>query len=330
MRLRVARHPLPDARGLAAAAEVEALARGLDGGRPAAGAALRRRLGAAAGARPRHHARGQGAVTSLLLRSGATIRELNTVRKHLSRLKGGGLARGRRAGARGVPRALRRGGRRPLDDRLGPDRARPHHLRRRARVLRERGVLGATPRAVREHLEAGAPRRGGGDAQAGRPLFRRVSTRVVGSNRWTSRRRRSEARRLGLRPLVLTTRLEGEAREAARAGGDPARVRGDRPPAATPVCLLAGGETTVTVRGDGVGGRNQELAVAAAEAAGRASRTRGGREPGHRRHRRRERRGRRRGRPRHGRGARARLGLAPPAAFLAASDSRASWARWAT
>jgi hydroxypyruvate reductase len=75
-----------------------------------------------------------------------------------------------------------------------------------------------------------------------------------------------EARRQRLRSLVLTTRLEGEAREVARVLVAELRecVEAGRP-ARPPVCLLAGGETTVTVRGDGRGGRNQELAVAAAE-----------------------------------------------------------------
>jgi hydroxypyruvate reductase len=76
-----------------------------------------------------------------------------------------------------------------------------------------------------------------------------------------------EARRQGFRPLVLTSRLEGEAREAARVLVSILRecVATGRP-AAPPLCLLAGGETTVTVRGGGYGGRNQEMAVAAVRA----------------------------------------------------------------
>jgi hydroxypyruvate reductase len=93
-----------------------------------------------------------------------------------------------------------------------------------------------------------------------------VTTRVIGSNRWTIEAAAQEARRLGLQPLVLTSYLEGEAREVARALTAILRECVESgTPAATPVCLLAGGETTVTVRGEGAGGRNQELAVAAAE-----------------------------------------------------------------
>src|SRR5204862_7884925 len=94
------------------------------------------------------------------------------------------------------------------------------------------------------------------------PVFRRVRTRVIGSNRLSVQAAAHEARGQGLRPLVLTTRLEGEARDAARVLVSVLRecVESGRP-AAPPVCLLAGGETTVTVRGDGRGGRNQEMAV---------------------------------------------------------------------
>jgi hydroxypyruvate reductase len=93
-----------------------------------------------------------------------------------------------------------------------------------------------------------------------------VSYAVVGSNRLSLAAAAREARRQGLRPLVLTTRLEGEAREVARVLVAVLRecVEEGRP-ARPPVCLLAGGETTVTVTGAGRGGRNQELVLAAAE-----------------------------------------------------------------
>ena len=109
---------------------------------------------------------------------------------------------------------------------------------------------------------ASGPRR----PKPGEAAFRRGATQIVGSNRLSVEAAAREARRQGLRPLVLTTRLEGEAREAARVLVAVLRecVESSRP-AAPPLCLLAGGETTVTVRGDGQGGRNQELAVAAAQ-----------------------------------------------------------------
>ena len=209
----------------------------------------------------------KAAVTSLLQRAGATIGELNTVRKHLSRLKGGGLAR-TAAPARVVCLVLSD----VVGDDLstiasGPDRARSHDLRRRARGPAHARRAGGSARSACAGTWRRAPR-----ATCRRPRSPAIrssggsSTRVIGSNRWTIEAAAQEARRLGLTPLVLTSYLEGEAREAARALVSILRECVESgTPAATPVCLLAGGETTVTVRGEGAGGRNQELAVAAAE-----------------------------------------------------------------
>ncbi len=266
MRLRVARHPLPDERGLAAASEVETLARGLT-----ADDLLLMLISGGASALLPSPARGvtledKKVVTSLLQRSGAAIGELNVVRKHLSRLKGGGLAR-TAAPARVVCLVLSD----VVGDDLstiasGPTVPDPSTYADALEVLRKRGVLAQVPKRARKHLEAGAHGDLPETPKPGDPLFRRVTTRVIGSNRWTIEAAAQEARRLGLTPLVLTSYLEGEAREAARVLVSVLRECVESgTPAATPVCLLAGGETTVTVRGDGAGGRNQELAVAAAE-----------------------------------------------------------------
>src|SRR5207244_2026581 len=129
-----------------------------------------------------------------------------------------------------------------------------------------RGVRELVPAAVRRHLEAGMRGERPETPKPGDPLFRRVVFAVVGSNRLSVAAAAREARRQGLRPLVLTTRLEGEAREVARALVAILRECVESgSPGAPPVCLLAGGETTVTVLGDGRGGRNQEMAVAAAD-----------------------------------------------------------------
>ena len=265
VRLLTASHPVPDARGLAAAAEVEALARGL--GRQDLLLVL---LSGGASALLPSPAEGltlddKARTTALLLRTGATIHETNAVRKHLSRLKGGGLARAA-APARVVTLVL--------SDVVGDDLATiasgptvpdPTTFADALDVLRRREILEDVPAAVREHLERGARGERPETPKPGGAAFRRAATRIVGSNRLSVEAARREARRQGLRALVLTTRLEGEAREAARVLVAVLRecVESSRP-AAPPLCLLAGGETTVTVRGDGQGGRNQELAVAAA------------------------------------------------------------------
>jgi hydroxypyruvate reductase len=267
VRVLTAGHPVPDERGLAAADEVEALAAGLgpedlllvllSGG---ASALLPAPV-------PGLTLGDKALVTSMLLRSGATIHELNSVRKHLSRLKGGGLARAA-APARVVALALSD----VVGDDLstigsGPTAPDPTTHSEALAVLERRGVLGDVPAAVREHLASGARGERPETPKPGDPLFKRVVTRVVGSGRLSVEAAAREARRLGLRAEVLTTRLEGEAREVARVLVAILRERAEASPrGSAPICLLAGGETTVTVRGQGQGGRNQELAVAAAAA----------------------------------------------------------------
>jgi hydroxypyruvate reductase len=267
VRFHTASHPVPDARGLAAAVEVESLARDL--GREdlllvlLSGGASALLPSPAEGVTLEDKAR----TTALLLRAGATIHELNAVRKHLSRLKGGGLARAA-APARAVTLVLSD----VVGDDLstiasGPTVPDPTTFADAVEVLRRRAVLDDVPAPVRARLLAGAEGKIPETPKAGERAFRRVATRIVGSNRLSVEAAAREARRRGLRPLVLTTRLEGEAREVARVLVGMLRecVEAGRP-ATPPLCLLAGGETTVTVRGDGQGGRNQELAVAAAQA----------------------------------------------------------------
>jgi glycerate 2-kinase len=264
IRLILTGHPLPDTRGVQAAAAVETLVRGLT----ADDLVLVLLSGGASALLPAPVAGvtlgNKSAVTSQLMRAGAGIAELNTVRKHLSRLKGGGLARAA-APARVAALALSD----VVGDDLstiasGPTVPDPSTFADALRVLRERGVLETMPRAVRRHLEAGARGEIAETPKPGDRTFRRVRTHVIGSNRLSVEAAAREARRQGFRALVLTTRLEGESREVARALVAILRECVDSGrPAALPVCLLAGGETTVTVRGEGRGGRNQEMAVAA-------------------------------------------------------------------
>jgi len=267
VRLLMAGHPLPDGRGLRAAEQVEALIRGagredlvlvlLSGGAsallpaPAADVSLE----------------DKARTTDLLLRAGAPIRDLNTVRKHLSRLKGGGLAR-LAAPARIVTLALSDVvGDDPGTIGSGPTSPDPTTFADAIRVLERFGVAGQVPSPVRRRLEAGARGARPETPKAGDPLFRRTVMHVVGSNRLSVEAAAREAKRQGLRPLILTTSLEGEAREAARTLAAILRECAESGrPQSRPVALLAGGETTVTVRGSGRGGRNQELTLAAAAA----------------------------------------------------------------
>jgi glycerate 2-kinase len=251
-------HPVPDARGLAASARLLALAESaraddlivflVSGGgssltpAPAAPVALEEKQ----------------ALTRLLLAAGATINELNAVRKHLSRFKGGLLARAA-SPATVLTLALSD----VIDDPLdviasGPTAPDPTTYADALAVLERRGVLGRTARSIVERLRAGAAGALPETPKPGDQVFARVTNVVIGNNALVVEAAAAEAARLGYHPHVLTRSLQGEARDVAR--DLVARARALPGPAA----LIAGGETTVTVRGAGRGGRCQEFALAAA------------------------------------------------------------------
>lgn len=204
-------------------------------------------------------------TTRLLLASGASIHEMNAVRKHLSALKGGQLAR-RAAPARVWALLLSD----VIGDDLdvigsGPCAPDASTFGDAVAVLTRYGILDQVPQPVRERLQQGAAGAFPETPKPGDALFAGVRNVVVGSNAQAVEAAAAMARELGYRPLVLTTRLDGEAREQARMLAAIAReVRASGRPVKAPACLLAGGETVVTLRGDGKGGRNQEFALAAA------------------------------------------------------------------
>lgn len=252
-------HPLPDARGLAAAREIERRAACL----AADDLALVLISGGASALLPAP-APPIGLdekleVTRQLLRAGATIHELNAVRKHLSTVKGGGLLRQLRP-ARVITLALSD----VIDDDpsvigSGPTTPDPSTFADAVGVLESCGVLRSCPASVRGRLEAGVR----GDLQEtpkpGDPLFEGAIYRIVGGNRTSVR---AMAAACGPAVEIEPEPLEGEAREV---GAALARRFGAKAPSA----YVAGGETTVTVRGIGSGGRSQELALAfALEASG--------------------------------------------------------------
>ncbi len=204
-------------------------------------------------------------TTDLLLKSGAAIQEINTVRKHLSRIKGGQLARAATP-ARLVVLILSDVVGDPIDA-IGSGPAAPDSttFADALAVVHRYALEHRVPQAVLQHL-----RRGGMGALAdtpkpGDPIFEDVQTVVIGNNELAARAAAKKAKALGFRTLLLTTSLEGEAREAARVIAAVARsIRASRIPLGLPACVVASGETTVTVRGPGKGGRCQEFALAAA------------------------------------------------------------------
>ncbi len=255
--VRVAAHPLPDARGLAAAEEALAFARRtpldatlllvISGGAsalwpaPVAGISLdaKRR------------------VTDLLLRSGVPIADLNAIRKHLSRIKGGGLARARAAGP--VLSLLVSDVSGDGVDAIGsgPTAPDPTLYSDALEVLRDAVGLEAVPPEVREHIEAGVAGRVPETPKVGDRCFDAVEHHVVARLAVALGAAVDAGRARGL-AVRLGERLQGEARELAPGLATRARsLRGF-----APALLVAGGEPTVHVHGSGRGGRAQELALA--------------------------------------------------------------------
>ena len=205
------------------------------------------------------------AATKLLLASGANIHAINAVRKHISTFKGGQLAR---LAAPATVIALL------LSDVIGDDldtigsgpTAPDASTFAGARAILDKYVIaGRVPESVRRRIEAGCRGEIEETPKPGDPLFARVQNLVVGSCRLAVDAAARCARDLGYRTMVLSTTIEGETREVARVHTAIAReIREHSRPLKPPACLISGGETTVTLRGDGLGGRNQEFVLAAA------------------------------------------------------------------
>lgn len=205
-------------------------------------------------------------TTRLLLASGAEIGEINAVRKHLSTIKGGCLAR-LAAPATVISLIVSD----VVGDRLdviasGPTVADASTWAEVRAVLRRYHLLHQVPPVVRQRLEMGVAGRIPETPKPGQGCFRRVQNLIVASNRQALMAGQERARELGYAPLLLSSSLTGEARSVGQVLASLAReARASGHPLKPPCCLLSGGETTVTL-GDnpGRGGRNQELALAAA------------------------------------------------------------------
>jgi len=257
-------HPLPDAHGVAAAAHIAALLADaqaddlvlvlISGGGsalltlPAPGITLPDTI----------------ELTRVLLGCGATINEINALRKHVNQLQGGRMAE-LAAPARVATLILSDVVGSPLDviasGPTAPDTSSWHDA---WAVVERHGIGEQLPPRLREHLHAGREGRLPDTPKPGDALFGRVNNVVVGSNELAALAAIAAARERGFNTMLLTTYLEGEAREVGIVLAGVARelaLHGR--PLATPALLVAGGETTVRVQGAGLGGRNQELALGA-------------------------------------------------------------------
>jgi glycerate 2-kinase len=254
-----ASHPVPDEAGRAAAARMLQIVQGLteddlvlcliSGG----GSAL---LALPAGSLTLED---KQLVNRALLRSGATIGEMNCVRKHLSAIKGG------RLGAACAPARLVTllisdvPGDDPAVIASGPTVPDATSAAEALAILRRHGIT--EPRTVLEHLARG----GDEPPRPGDPRFARASARVISTPQASLEAAARVARDAGFTPVILGDSIEGEARDVALVHAAIARqVAAHGQPASAPCVLLSGGETTVTVRGHGRGGRNAEFLLALA------------------------------------------------------------------
>ncbi|MEE8278609.1 MAG: glycerate kinase [Thermoanaerobaculia bacterium] len=204
-------------------------------------------------------------TTDRLLRAGATIGDLNAVRKHLDLFKGGRLAAAA-APSRVLALVLSDVVGDPLDViASGPVSPDPTRFGDAIAVLERFGISDKVPRSVQDYLRRGEQGEVPESPGEGDPCFANVEVQVVGNNRLAAEAALSEAAARGYHSLLLTTLLTGEAREVGRflaaIGLEVERAGRPVPP---PAALVAAGETTVTVRGRGRGGRNQEVALGAA------------------------------------------------------------------
>jgi glycerate 2-kinase len=263
--LQEAGHPVPDAAGLVGAQQIARLLDGLTardlvivllsgGGSallplPASGLDLADLQG----------------LTNVLLRCGATINEMNAARKHCSQLQGGGLAR-LAAPAQVAALILSDVVGSPLDTiASGPTVPDASTFADVLALLARYGVTGQIPKAILTHFERGAAGQIAETPKPGDPLFAHVNNVIVGDNASAAHAAVTEAQRRGWHGSLLTTFVQGEAREVGRVMAGLAQgVASGASDFTPPVCLVCGGETTVTIRGDGLGGRNQEMALSAA------------------------------------------------------------------
>jgi len=198
------------------------------------------------------------ALTQSLLRSGASIRELNTVRKHLSAIKGGQLLHATN-GARVLSLILSDV---PGDDLAtigsgltAPD---PTTYADAIAVLKRRQLWGRAPETIRDHLERGNAGQVAETPKSDDPMFDKVTNVIIGSNQTALDAAETAARNLGY-TVDRSQELRGEANDLGRTlATHMTAIAGDR------MCVVAGGEPVVTVRGSGKGGRAQQAALALA------------------------------------------------------------------
>jgi hydroxypyruvate reductase len=204
------------------------------------------------------------AITQSLLDCGATIGEMNAVRKHISASKGGQMAR-LAYPATTVNLMLSD----VIGDRMdviasGPFVPDPSTFVEAWEII-SKYRLREIPQSIEEHLKMGMEKKLPETPKKGDPVFDRVHSFIIGSNLLALEAAKNEAERLGYRPLILSSTIQGETREVAKVHSAILKeILASGQPVHPPACIISGGETTVTIKGNGLGGRNQEFCLAAA------------------------------------------------------------------
>ncbi len=204
-------------------------------------------------------------VTKCLLEVCATIHEINAVRKHISKVKGGQLARLAYPSTL-ISLVLSD----VIGDKLdsiasGPTAPDTSTFGDCLRILDKYSIKQKIPAAVLEHLERGVKGEVEETPKADDPAFKKTQNVIIGSNILAVKAAKEKAQELKYHSLIHSSFVEGEAKEAARVHAALAKeILTTGSPVPRPACVVSGGETTVTIRGKGLGGRNQEFALAAA------------------------------------------------------------------
>jgi glycerate 2-kinase len=203
------------------------------------------------------------ATIQVLLACGATIHEINTIRKHTSRIKGGWLARAAYP-ATVVSLIISD----VVGDNLdiiasGPTVPDPGTFEDCMAIVRKYNIEDRLPPMVMQCLAQGAVGKREETPKPGEPVFEKVQNLIVAGNREALSAAKVKAESLGYNTLVLSAMFEGETRDVARFHASIAQeVAVSGHPISAPACILSGGETTVTLSGTGLGGRNQEFVLA--------------------------------------------------------------------
>ena len=205
-------------------------------------------------------------TTQLLLNCGATINEINTIRKHISQIKGGRLAEAVYP-ATLISLILSDVIGDPLDIiASGPTVPDESTFKDCLQIVKRYGLQKKIPASVLIHIKEGTKGKREETPKPGDEIFEKTQNLIIGNNLLAIKEAQRVSENLGYNTLILSSSIIGETREVAKVHTAIAmEVLNSGNPVKKPACIISGGETTVTIKGGGLGGRNQEFALAAAQ-----------------------------------------------------------------